>query len=160
MSIEKLVDELEDRMYYNGDLKQLDLMEWVAVFSRIMTFVLGLLAIIIVILVPIIVSIEIIYICFPVIREKTEKLLFNVEGKGNKLTVAGFTMRDAIEAVNIGETNYPGSTSLMLWEYLKIKSKAILLVMFLIGFVISGNSIVLFIDSIFRGIFKLIGVGI
>ncbi|MEE1072230.1 MAG: hypothetical protein U0L26_07560 [Cellulosilyticum sp.] len=155
MSIDKIVTGLEERLEYNGQLNQLGLVESTDIIVRVSSLVIGLLAVIIAILIPLIVTMEIVYICFPIIREKTEKLVFKVESKGHKLSMLGFTLRDAVKAVEQSEVHYVGEKS-ALWIYLKLKCKHIFLAMFLIGFVLSGHSIVLFIEGLISGLLNIL----
>lgn len=156
MSIEKLVAELEERLASNGDVNYLEMIQSSNLIQRIASFVIGALSLLIMITVPIIVSIEIIYICFPVIREKTDELIFKVEERGYARNVIGFTLRDAIEAVKEANTTMIGERS-ALWIYMKLKLKSIMFLMFIVVFVLRGSSSVInFVDSLFRGVIETI----
>ena len=81
MSIDELTNELERRLSYDGDLNHITLIESSGVIGRVASIILGILSLMIIILVPIIITMEVMYICFPAIREKTNELITKLETK-------------------------------------------------------------------------------
>lgn len=144
MSIDDITRELENRLAYDGDLDHITLIESSGIIGRIAAIILGLLSTLIVILVPIIVAMEVVYICFPAIRDKTNELLTKLETKGADKRLLGVAFRDAKHAVEEvycrGELN--GTIGDMLWEYFKVKVKSIVFVFFLLSLVIQGGAYV------------------
>ena len=160
MGIDEITKELERRLAYNGDLKHITLIESSGIIGRVASIVLGLLSTIIVILVPIVVATEIVYICFPSIREKTNELITKLETKGANKKMLGLAFKDAKHAVEDvychGELN--GTTGDMLWTYAKIKVKSVIFVFFLLSLVLQGGGYIVdlvwnlvgnFIESLF-----------
>lgn len=145
MSIDELTNELERRLSYDGDLNHITLIESSGIIGRVAAIVLGILSLMIVILVPIIVTMEVIYICFPAIREKTNELITKLETKGADKRLLGIAFRDAKHAIEQvycqGELN--GTVGDMLWVYLKIKVKSIVFVFFLLSLVLQGGGYII-----------------
>ena len=145
MSIDELTNELERRLSYDGDLDHITLIESSGIIGRVAAIVLGILSLMIVILVPIIVTMEVIYICFPAIREKTNELITKLETKGEDKRLLGIAFRDAKHAIEQvycqGELN--GTVGDMLWVYLKIKVKSIVFVFFLLSLVLQGGGYII-----------------
>lgn len=142
MSIDDITRELENRLAYDGDLDHITLIESSGIIARISSIVLGMLSTIIIILVPIVVAVEVVYICFPAIREKTDELITKLETKGADKRLLGVAFRDAKQAIEIiyCSGQLTGTTGDVLWEYLKIKVKSIIFVFFLLSLVIQGGA--------------------
>lgn len=149
MSIDDIISKLEEKVYSTGEIDSLMVLQSTSLIGRIGSVILGLLSMIIMITVPFIISLEILYICFPVIREQVDKLIVHIEGKGYKVNIAGITLRDAIEAVTEAETiSYENRSA--LWIYLKIKCRSLMFVSFVVVFVIRGSSsVVALVDRLF-----------
>lgn len=160
MSIEDITTELEDRLAYNGDLNYIKLIESSGVIGRIASLILGILSMVILILVPVIVAMEVIYICFPAIREKTNEMLEKLETKGADKRLLGIAFRDAkhaISSVYCGGS-LEGSTSDILWCYFKIKCKSVIFIFFILAFVLQGGAIIVntvwnFVGNLIESIF-------
>lgn len=144
MGIDEITKELERRMSYNGDLDHITLIESSGIIGRIASIILGILSTIIVILVPIIIAMEVIYICFPAIRDKTNELITKLETKGADKRLLGVAFRDAKHAVEEvycrGQLN--GTAGDMLWIYFRVKVKSIVFVFFLLSLVLQGGGYV------------------
>lgn len=145
MSIDELTNELERRLSYDGDLNHITLIESSGVIGRVASIILGILSLMIIILVPIIITMEVMYICFPAIREKTNELITKLETKGADKRLLGIAFRDAKHAVEQvychGELN--GTIGDMLWVYLKIKVKSIIFIFFLLSLVLQGGGYII-----------------
>lgn len=160
MSIKEIMDGLNSRMSETGTVDYLDMIQSTSIIKEVASLVLGILVELILILVPIIASIEIVYICFPVIRDKADQLLDldgrKVQGSGRAKTILQFTFRDAIEAVTIANTNMIGEQS-ALWIYFKLKMKSIMFLAFVVSFILSGSTqVVAFIHKLFVGVIEAI----
>lgn len=142
MSIEDIKEALAEKSESSGEVNYTQLREGLTVVTRIANIVLGVLIVAIIILVPLIVSLEIIYITFPVIRVKADEILNEVEGKGFLRKIAGFTLRDAKEAVEQANTVQIGEKS-ALWIYLKLKCKSLMFVMFIVALIMMGSSTII-----------------
>ena len=98
----------------------------------------GFVTTVILLVVPLVIAMEVIYICFPFIRDKFDKLLIKVESKGTAKKVIGLALRDAKAAVYKANTTQTGESALYL--YLIIKCKSMMFIMFIICMVLKGTS--------------------
>ena len=143
MSIGDLVNNLENRMYSDGTVDHISIIEVTDMIQRVSSVILGVLAWLILIMLPIVIAIEIIYICFPIIREKTNEMILKLEQRGYKHNIPGFVLRDAIKAIKDAEEQMAKGngdltgTSSALWIYIKIKLPAIFFAFFVLAFVLS-----------------------
>lgn len=154
MSIDEIISQLEEKIYSTGEVDSLFLLQSTSLIGRVASLILGILSVTIMLVTPFIISLEILYICFPFIREQVDKLLIKIEGKGFKVNIVGITLRDAIEAVNQAETLSFEDRS-ALWIYMKIKCKSLLFLSFVVVFVVRGSaSIIAFVDSLFGPILR------
>lgn len=148
MDIGQMTNEIIARVNSDGSVDYIQLEESMSVINTIYPFVLGFLIVVITLLIPIVVSLEIVYICFPVIREGADEILIRIEGKGKKTSVLGFALRDARKAVKIANTDMVGEQS-ALWIYLKLKSASLALAVVLIALVaVFGDKVISFIKDI------------
>lgn len=152
MDTSTIVNELTSRLETDGKMDFINMIEIADTVQTIGSLVLGILSVAILILVPLISVIEIVYICFPVVRDKMEQLIIKVESKGMSNRVLGFTLRDAREAVERANTNMIGERS-ALWIYFQLKIKSIFFVLFVLVFVVQGyKPITDFIWKLFGGL--------
>lgn len=153
MSINQLVDNIEERLYSDGTVDNIAMIETADVIARVVAVVAGVLSWIIIILLPLVISLEIIYICFPFMREKSNELILKLEQRGHKHSIPGFILKDAIKAINMsedmivkGEGDNTGSSS-ALWIYIKLKLPAIFFIFFVLAFALQGTSTIIAILS-------------
>jgi hypothetical protein len=142
MTVNKITKELNDKLSADSDIDYIELKESSSIISRIGSMILGLLSYIILILFPIIVGLELIYICLPTIRDMEDAALIKLESKGVDKRILGVAFRDAKNAIKQVYCNSEliGSTNDILWAYFKIKIKSIIFVFFVLSFVIQGWS--------------------
>ena len=154
MNIDSIVTGIEQNIDGPQRLDYIKTIEWTNTIARISSLVLGILAISILILIPIICSLEIIYITIPTLRAFTDKIVYDGEPGFVQRTVQ-FTLRDAIKAIEISETIEHGENT-ALWIYLKIKLKAILLETFLVVFIAfgGGTALIYKAEQLFAGILQ------
>jgi hypothetical protein len=159
MSINRLVDNIENRLYSDGKVDDSTIIQITDTIQKVSSVAIGVLAWIILILLPIIIAIEIVYICFPFIREKTNEMILKLEQRGHKHNLPGFVLRDAIKANEEAEkmmANGTGDltgTGSALWIYIKLKLPAIFFAFFVLAFVLAGTStIVQIISNLVHGI--------
>ena len=100
MNIDSIVTGIEQNIDGPQRLDYIKTIEWTNTIARISSLVLGILAISILILIPIICSLEIIYITIPTLRAFTDKIVYDGEPGFVQRTVQ-FTLRDAIKAIEI-----------------------------------------------------------
>jgi hypothetical protein len=142
MTVNKITQELNEVLSADSDIDIIEYRESTSIISRIGSLVLGILSWIIIILFPIIVALEIIYICFPMIREAEDKLLLKIESSGVDINRIEVVYRDAKNAIKEAYCNdeVSSSTTSILWIYFKIKVRSVIFVFFILSFVIQGWS--------------------
>jgi hypothetical protein len=146
MTVNKITQELNEKLSAaDSDIDYIELRESSSIISRVGSLILGLLSYIILLLFPIIVALEVIYICLPTIRDLDDAALIKLEEKGVDKRLLGVAFRDAksaIKEVYCGK-ELVGSTNDILWAYFKIKIKSVIFVFFILSFVVQGwNTIV------------------
>lgn len=150
MTTSEITQEIQDRLYYNGELNQINLIESTSIITQVAELVLGVLSLVIIILVPIVVAIELVYISFPTIRQKTNEMILKIESRGVKTNVLGFVLRDAKEAVKRANIDLVGQKTAVR-IYIGLKVKSVFMGMFILAFVIrGGSSIINFVWSLFE----------
>lgn len=149
MDIDKLIDDLKKAVESGNGVDNITVKEASSVISRLGSFILGLLCIIIIIIFPIIVALEIIYICFPLFRDKVEQLCVWMDLKGADARIVAVAFRDAKEAIVRADTVATGKNPLYI--YMGIKAKSIAFVFFIVAIVIEGG------DFIIKAVYNLLG---
>lgn len=129
-SVKEIADEVEKAIEASDGYDYISIIQYTGDFNKVIGIVYGIVSTLIMILVPIIITIEICYICFPIMREPVEKLTIKLESSGIACKVVGLTLGDAKKALNIAETKQTGRSA--LWEYLKIKCTSVMVVMLVI----------------------------
>jgi hypothetical protein len=138
-SVNNIVNGINNKIKTDTKLNYLPLREGTALITKIVSLVVGLLTTIILILVPIIVGLEVMYICFPALRAKTDELIMKIETKGYKYNFMQFTLRDAIKAVE--EASIPnGENTSALVCYFKIKCTSVMFLSLIIAIILRGSS--------------------
>lgn len=155
MTVDEIRDSIANKTSVDGGVDQVTVIEGTMIIARIASVVLGFLTVAIMILVPLVVTGEVCYICFPVIREKVDELIIKVEGKGVAQRAVGITFRDAIEAVKLANTVEIGKES-ALFIYLKLKIKSLMFLMFILALVLQGANAI--INIVWGGIEGLVSL--
>jgi hypothetical protein len=141
MSVGEITEGLDSAISSDGSLNHITIYEATRVIGRVASLVVGFLTVVIIILVPFVVGLEIIYICFPIIRNKTDDLISKLEAKGMAGKTIGFTFRDAKQSVFLAETTEVGTNP--LWIYLKIKCKSIMFLMLVLSLIVQGSDTII-----------------
>jgi hypothetical protein len=126
MSVGEITEGLDSAISSDGSLNHITIYEATRVIGRVASLVVGFLTVVIIILVPFVVGLEIIYICFPIIRNKTDDLISKLEAKGMAGKTIGFTFRDAKQSV-----------------FLKIKCKSIMFLMLVLSLIVQGSDTII-----------------
>lgn len=164
MSVDEIVQGITDKANTSVDpttqgVDHITLYEVVYALGNIISTVGGILAYLILILLPIIIAFEICYICFPIVRNMHDYFK-NLLHSGNKtsgiaLRTFEFTFKDAVRAILEAETAKTGKSALLI--YLGIKLKSIIFLTCIIALVLLGtDTIVAFIQNMFSGVIDLI----
>lgn len=138
MDIGTITEGIEQNLIEDPRLDYIKTIEWTSTIMRISSLVLGILAIVILILIPIVCALELIYITIPTLRSATDKYLYGDDTKGFVQHTLKFTLKDAIKAVEIANTIEQGENT-ALKTYLKIKIKAIMIEVLILVFVVGGG---------------------
>lgn len=159
MTADEIVDGLKERTSIgeSDDIDYVIYHEASDVIFRVFKVIASVLIVTIVILVPLIISLEVVYICFPFIREPIDKLNVKIEGNGITRHLLGLTLHDAVSAVELADTSNTGESALRIYLINKIKSQmflAFILSLALMG----GPTIVGFVWRLFKGVFDVIGI--
>ena len=136
MSVNDILNDIGNKAVDNGEMDRIlfsDITNGIIDFTEI---ILGLAIITIFILVPIVVSLELIYINAPVTRD----LFDSIKGSDRKIAkIAEFSLRDAVESVEraaMGE--YCGNANN---AYIIIKVKSVTIIGFIVALTLQGVSV-------------------
>lgn len=150
MSVEDITNGISERLHADTGSDYIVIDSGAATIQRIGSIILGFLIMLTLILVPVIISLEVMYIVFPIIRSSVDVIGNKMKGKGHAKQVAGFLFRDAITAITITETTRPGDNP--LWIYLKIKIKTAMFLAFVIAMILQGSGpLIRFAAKILKG---------
>lgn len=138
MSADEIIDKIEEKAIETGSMDHIKYIEWSKAIIEFAEFILGMLIVVIIILVPLVIMLEVVYINVPISRNVFDK----IRGGNNRIArVAQFALRDAVEAVEkvyIGE-----STGNVNITYCYIKIKSLMVIGFGIALVIQGTSMMI-----------------
>lgn len=138
MSVKEIVEGLTDRMNA-GDKDDIDQVAYNSASSVILKVagaIINICFVFIILVVPLIISLEIVYLCFPFIREKVEEYLVKVESNGRRARMLGFSLQDARKAVEIAETQKTGQSAMRIYLINKVKSH--MFMAYILAWVIRG----------------------
>ena len=153
MSVNDIINDLGGKVQSDGTVDYLTMYTGLELVTQIGEMLLGIACVIIIIPIPIVATLEIIYINIPPVRELTEKIMFKGEGYIQK--AIQFTLHDAVRAVKEANTCTTGKSANYL--YLMIKLKWIFITVLALAVVINGTStIVSLLMSIFSGIIEAV----
>ena len=159
MSIDNIVQSIEEKASYdaNGDLLNTRLLrDGVYNLFKIANPIMGFLLVVLTISIPIIITLEVVYIAFPLFRTTVDKIDESVNAKLTAFHRSiGFVFRDARHALKVAESRQAGRSA--MWEYLVIKIKSVMFLTFLIALTINGWQTILgFIYRMFSGVFNIL----
>ena len=150
-----VVDEIKDYLDSSSGADHIMLIEKLEKIGAIFQLLFGTIIIVIYIVVPIVVALEVSYIAFPPMRNVTTRLstLMQAHSLSRLNTVLGFTFQDADRAIKIALAKGENSTNAEFLEYLKIKCKSLMVIMFFIALIIGGSdTIINFVGKLIHGI--------
>lgn len=146
-SVQGIKEGIGDAIESGGEYDYIQIIQSVSDIRRVIGFLYGFLIVVIMIVVPIIITLELMYICFPILRVQMENLAIKVEGSGFVGKAVGFSLRDARTAIQKSETNLVGKHPLTI--YLKLKCTSMMMVMLVIAIVLTGaDSFIGFVRSL------------
>lgn len=138
MSAADVIDEISKKADEESNLDHIRFIEWSREIIDYGQVILGLLVILVFILVPIVISLELVYINIPI----TRKVFDNIRGGNRRVSrVAEFSLRDAVEAVEKAALGEYGSNPNM--AYLIIKAKSSMTIGVMLALVLQGTSMLM-----------------
>lgn len=140
MSVDEIVGGITGEVS-GGGVDYLVLTEWVDTIRNIANFISGFIVYLIVIGVPLIVSIELLYINVPPLKSTIDNWLDKLEEKGIKYRASELILRDAILAVKRAATIDTGRSATAI--YMQIKAKSIFLSAFIVALILGGGPYVI-----------------
>ena len=156
MDISKLVEDLERKATSGGGSDILMESTWIEVIDRIGGFILGLLIVLLAISLPLIITLEVMYINFPAFRvEIVDKLSEKFKGNGHIQRVMKLTFHDARRALKEANTIQTGKSANL--AYLFIKAKWIIIVTCSLYIYLGGIDIIIaIVFKLFSGLIDVI----
>lgn len=136
MDIDTIVDGIDEKLSEPSGVDYIMYFQSTTTIGRICSLIYGILSTIILITVPLIASLELVYICFPVVRDRVDDWIVKVQPKGITSKAIGIALGDAQEAVRQANTTKTGKSALYL--YLIIKIKSLMFLMFVLVLVLQG----------------------
>lgn len=139
MDVQTIVDGIAKYLPDDGTADYITTIEVLGITGDIAGFIVGLLVAVLIAGLPIVVTLEMCYINFPIIQNGCENLYNRLRGKANR--IFGLAIRDARKAVELSHTEEYGVSA--NWIYLKIKIKAVFLAVFIVAMVLGPGQFLL-----------------
>lgn len=136
MSTQEIIDGLTDQLYSNGDVDYIWLSSGIEFVSKVANTILSIMVAILVIGTPLIVSLELAYINFPIIQSKLGGAIDKTTGRTNK--ILRFTLRDGIRASERAAEDPDRNVNI---EYMKLKFWTIFITTLIIAMALGGASV-------------------
>lgn len=137
MNPDEILSDIESKGIGYGDVDYIALDYWINKVTEVGSLILGILTVLIIILVPLNVTIELMYININIVREYIEK---TIEKNKKPSSVAAFICRDAKKAVEQSIIEKRGNANL---NYCIIKCKSVVFVSFILAIVLQGTSMII-----------------
>jgi len=151
-TVQGIENSIENTLRNTGGIDNLMAMETTITIQKVFSVILGILAILILITIPLTVLFELCYMNFPIIREKIDQAV-DEHGGFIKRSLQ-MTLKDAMKAIEIAETNPDGPS--VMTVYLKIKIKAVFIAMFCLMLVLYGtDTIVATVSGWMKGLYDV-----
>ena len=153
MSVDDVINGISSTMDDPGELDYIMANTGINAINTIGSFIISLGLGLLLIVFPIIVLLEVLYLNFSTLRGGVNKLMYS--GKGSIQKVIKFTLRDAVKAYEEANTIETGNSANII--YLKIKIKAIIVVVVLSVLLMSGGDMIIrIVYSIMQELINLI----
>ncbi|MBO5388682.1 MAG: hypothetical protein J6A59_11175 [Lachnospiraceae bacterium] len=133
MTSQEIANELQGKLYSDGNVDYIHLIEGVDFIAKFSNVILTILITLLVVSIQLIIGFEIIYINFPLFSDKIDDIM---EQGNRKAKFCSLTLRDARKAV---KTSVINGTNPNL-EYLKLKVGVIFITVFIIAVAVGGGS--------------------
>lgn len=135
MTAKDIVDEIGSNADNKSDINYIVFYEWSIKIVQFAEMLLGVTVLMILILVPLVISLELIYINIPITRNVFDKIK---GGSTRRARVAEFCLRDAVQAVEESAIGRYGGNSNI--AYLAIKCKSLTVIGFVIAMLLQGST--------------------
>lgn len=140
MDIGKIISDIEEQASSGDALNYLHFRTWMEFINKVGSFLLSILLGLLLILLPLIIVMEVVYISFPTIRVyAADKFMFKGDGRVQK--AMQLTLHDAIKAIELANTVKTGKSAMMI--YMQLKFKWILLVAISLTIYLGGIDIII-----------------
>lgn len=153
MEVDDIVKGLENKLQSDGAVDYIGLIEGYEAVGKIASIVLGLMVVFILIILPLVIALELLYINSPIIRGKIDEVIMP-DGRYKKPSI-GFNFKDARKAIErSSETGGESSANL---QYLRIKIWALLVIVTMVAMVVSGSNLIIeLLMKLISGILRVI----
>lgn len=154
MDIGKVISDIERQASSGNDINYLHFNTWMEFINKVGSFLLSLLLGLLLILLPLVIVAEVVYISFPTIRVNVvDRFLFKGDGRVQK--AAQLTLHDAMKAIEMANTVKTGKPAMLI--YMRIKLKWLLLVAISLTIYLGGIDIIISLAiELFSGLIDVI----
>lgn len=154
MSPQEISGQLSDKFTDGGGMDYLIAYSFIEILEKFLVLAITIFTVYILILTPIIIALEVAYLCFPVLRSVRKKLEVKFKGVGYMQTIFNFTFKDADKALEEAHASKAGKNPLLI--YLRIKLWWILLASMTVYFQIIGATVLInIVLSFIQGILNV-----
>lgn len=148
MSVDEIIGQIGDKIDKPFTLNFIQLQEGSDLVAGITTLLLGLVIILILLLTPLVIAAELMYINIPIFRQAADNIR---EGKKGERKLVGLALRDAELALRRANTTVTGKSATLI--YIGIKSKSVFIVTLIVVILITGGgSLIDFVSGLVSGI--------
>lgn len=144
MSVTDIINGMNNALIDDGGANYVKLHEGVAVAMSVFSYIFGICIVVLLIGIPIIVTLELLYINTPTMRSAEDKWLKSNSSMKKVLSVC---LRDAKRAIEAADTLNTGRSA--NYEYLRIKFKSVLIAFVIIGIALgAGDAIIYYLTDV------------
>ena len=160
MSVDEIVNGIVEQSNLivdekTGGTDNITLREVTNTITVITSKLLGIALVVIVISVPIIVTLELIYVNFPIIRTPMDALYNKLGSKGVSRRALGLVLGDARKAVEQANTVKTGRNATLV--YIGIKVKSVMMITFIVAIIgLGSGTLVNLVLDMFSGVIKML----
>lgn len=132
MTVDDIILSIEKGMQRDGGANFIQMLEGMGLIGQAFSILSGIMVALIIIMMPIVIAIEAMYLNLPFMQNKVDNLVLRTNGRLRD--AMEITIKDAKKALVIANTQETGRS--VNYEYLKIKIKAIFIAALIVGIVL------------------------
>ena len=132
MTVDDIILSIEKGMQRDGGANFIQMLEGMGLIGQAFSILSGIMVALIIIVMPIVIAIEAMYLNLPFMQNKVDNLVLRTNGRLRD--AMEITIKDAKKALVIANTQETGRS--VNYEYLKIKIKAIFIAALIVGIVL------------------------